>query len=177
MDSNWNWVIIFSKVEGQAYNHATLLKRDSGRDAFCESCNFFQNSFFRIEQLQVTVAIFSQAAKNRDQCRSFLSEAVTRGNLSTNKAVVKNVTIFRGKHRRQNLFSKVAVLLKRDYNIGVFKPATLLKMRRLQHRCFPLNMMKFLRTTVLKNISISVCLCSLNVPKFIKTVTIFLVHL
>ena len=176
MDSNWNWVIIFSKVEGLAHNHATLLKRDSGRDAFCESCNFFQNSFF-IEHLQVTVAIFSQAAKNRDQCRSFLSEAVTRGNLSTNKAVVKNVTIFRGKHLCQSLFNKVAVLLKRDYNTGVFKPATLLKMRRLQHRCFPLNMMKFLRTTVLKNISNSACLCSLNVPKFIKTVTIFLVHL
>ena len=129
--------------------------------------------FFRIEHLQVTIAIFSQAAKNRDQCRSFLSEAVTRGNLSTNKAVVKNVTIFRGKHRRQSLFNKVAVLLKRDYNIGVFKPATLLKMRRLQHRCFPLNMMKFLRTTI----SISACLCSLNVPKFLRTVTIFLVHL
>ena len=53
------------------------------------------------------------------------------------KGVLRNFTKFIGKHLYQSLFfNKVAGL----------GPATLLK-RRLLHRCFPVNFVKFLRTT------------------------------
>ena len=52
------------------------------------------------------------------------------------KGVLKNFTKFTGKHLCQSLFfNKVAGL----------RPATLLK-KRLWHRCFPVNFVKFLRT-------------------------------
>ena len=52
------------------------------------------------------------------------------------KGVLRNFTKFTGKHLCQSLFfNKVAGL----------RPATLLK-KRLWHRCFPVNFVKFLRT-------------------------------
>ena len=55
------------------------------------------------------------------------------------KGVLENFTKFTGKHLCQSLlFNKVAGL----------KPATLLK-KRLWHRCFPVNSVKFLRTPFL----------------------------
>ena len=70
--------------------------------------------------------------------------------------VLKSYVIFTGKHLcwsfffnkvaglvLESLFNKVRkTLLKRDSNL---RPATLLK-KRLQHRCFPVNIAKFLRT-------------------------------
>ena len=51
------------------------------------------------------------------------------------KAILRNLTKFTGKHLCQSLFfNKVAGL----------RPATLLK-KRLWHRCFPVNFVKFLR--------------------------------
>ena len=48
----------------------------------------------------------------------------------------RNFTKFTGKHLNQSLFfNKVAAL----------RPETLLK-KRLWHRCFPMNFLKFLRT-------------------------------
>ena len=57
---------------------------------------------------------------------------------SMQKGALRNFTKFTGKHLCQSLF-------------GV-RPATLLK-KRLKHRCFPVNFMKFLRTPVLQNTS------------------------
>ena len=59
------------------------------------------------------------------------------------KGVLRNFTKFTGKHLCQSLFfNKVAGL----------RPATLLK-KRLWHRCFPVNFVKFLRTPFLQNTS------------------------
>ena len=56
--------------------------------------------------------------------------------------ILQNFTKFTGKQHRQSLnFNKVAGL----------RPATLLK-NRAWNRCFPVNFVKFLRTTTLKNI-------------------------
>ena len=62
---------------------------------------------------------------------------------SMKNGIFRNLTKFTGKHLCQSLlFNKVAGL----------KPATLLK-KRLCHRCFPVNFMKFLRTPFLQNTS------------------------
>ena len=62
---------------------------------------------------------------------------------SIKKGVLKNFTKFTGNHMCQNLFfNKVADL----------RPATLLK-KRLWHRCFPVNFVKFSRTLFLQNTS------------------------
>ena len=56
---------------------------------------------------------------------------------SVKKGVLRNFTKFTGKHLCQSLFfNKVASL----------RPATLFK-KRLWHRCFPVDFVKFLRTT------------------------------
>ena len=62
---------------------------------------------------------------------------------SAKKGVLRNFTKFTGKHLCQSLFfNKFAGL----------RPATLLK-KRLWHRCFPVNFVKFLRTPFLQNTS------------------------
>ena len=59
---------------------------------------------------------------------------------SVKKGVLRNFTKFTGKHQCQSLFfNKVASL----------RPATLFK-KRLWHKCFPLNFVKFPRTTFLQ---------------------------
>ena len=55
--------------------------------------------------------------------------------------VLKNFAIFTGKHLCLCLFNKVAGL----------KSCNFIK-KRLQHRCFPVNIVKFLRIPILKNI-------------------------
>ena len=58
----------------------------------------------------------------------------SRADVFYKKAVLRNFTKFTGKHLCQSLFfNKVA------------RPATLFK-KRLRHRCFPVNFVKFLRT-------------------------------
>ena len=62
---------------------------------------------------------------------------------SVRKDVLKNFAKFTGKHLCQSLFfNRVAGL----------RPATLLK-KRLWHRCFPVNFVKFLRIPFLQNTS------------------------
>ena len=62
---------------------------------------------------------------------------------SMKKGVLRNLTKFTGKHLCQSLFfNKVTDL----------RPATLLNMR-LWRRCFPVNLVKFLRTSFLHNTS------------------------
>ena len=63
--------------------------------------------------------------------------------LSRLKVVLRNSTIFTGKHLCQSLFFN---------NVASLRPVTLLK-RRLWHRCFPVNFVKFLRTPFLQNTS------------------------
>ena len=59
------------------------------------------------------------------------------------KSVLRNFTKFTGKHLCQSLFfNKVADL----------RPATVFK-KRLWHKCFPVNFVKFLRTPFLQNTS------------------------
>ena len=59
------------------------------------------------------------------------------------KSILENSAKFTGKHLYQSLFfNKVEGL----------SPATLIK-KRLWHRCFPVNFMKFLRTPFLQNTS------------------------
>ena len=57
---------------------------------------------------------------------------------SIEKSVLKNFAIFTGKQLRWSL------------DLQALRPATLFK--RLQHRCFPVNIAKFLRTLILKKI-------------------------
>ena len=65
------------------------------------------------------------------------------------KSVFGNFTKFTGKHLGQSLFfNKVAGL----------RPTTLLK-KRLWHRCFPVNFVKFLSTPFLQNTSRRLLLC------------------
>ena len=55
---------------------------------------------------------------------------------SVTKGVLRNFAIFTGKHLCQSLFFK---------KVAGLRPETLLK-KRFQHRCFPVNFLKFLRT-------------------------------
>ena len=63
------------------------------------------------------------------------SEAVTRGVLK--KALLKNFAIFTGKQQRRGLY--LIKLKKSDYKKIFLK-------KRHEHRCFPVNIEKFLRT-------------------------------
>ena len=82
----------------------------------------------------------------------FASEAVAR-RCSVKKGVLRNFTKFTGKHLCQSLFfNKVA---------GVTL-VTLLK-KRLWHRCFPVNVVKFLRTPFLHNTSGRRCSVNINI--------------
>ena len=71
------------------------------------------------------------------------SEVATRSYKkgSIKKAVLKNFSTFIAKHLSWSL-----LLIK----LQVFRPETLLK--RLQHRCFPVNIAKFLRKPILQSI-------------------------
>ena len=62
---------------------------------------------------------------------------------SVRKVIFRNFTKFTRKHLCQSLFFKKVVGLR---------PATLLK-KRLSHKCFPVNFVKFLRTPFLQNTS------------------------
>ena len=62
---------------------------------------------------------------------------------SVKKGVLRNFANFTGKHLCQSLFFNKAEGLR---------PASLLK-KRLWHRCFPVNVAKFLRTPFLQNTS------------------------
>ena len=60
---------------------------------------------------------------------------------SIKKPVLKNFAVFTGKHLCWSLFL---------INVAGLRLVTYLK--RLQHRCFPVNIAKFLRTPILKKI-------------------------
>ena len=62
---------------------------------------------------------------------------------SIKKGVLRNFTKFTGKHLCQSLFLN---------NVAGLRPATLLK-KKLWHRCFHVDFVKFLRTPFLQNTS------------------------
>ena len=71
------------------------------------------------------------------QCLSLSGLRSNRPDVFCKKGVLRNFAKFRGKHLGRNLFfNKVAGL----------RPATLFK-KRLWHRCFPMNFVKFPRAT------------------------------
>ena len=75
----------------------------------------------------------TEPVKLPDHCNSFCTFFVNV--LNVKKRLLRNFTKFTGKHLCQKLFvNKIAGL----------RPATLLK-KRLWHRCFPVNFVKFLR--------------------------------
>ena len=71
----------------------------------------------------------------------FLTNRSSQRRCSIKKGVLKNFATFTGKHQRL-FFITVAGL----------RPATLLK-KRLGHKCFPVNLAKFLRIPFLQNTS------------------------
>ena len=83
---------------------------------------------------------------------------------SIKKGVLRNFTKFTGKHLCQSLFfNKVAGL----------RLATLLK-KRLWHRCFPVNFVKFLRTPVLQNTSGRLLLLHLFFQSWVQSATVLI---
>ena len=92
---------------------------------------------FRIKFLDETVyRINSEQIFAFRKLRGVEINRSSRPEVFCKKGVLRNFTKFTGKHLCQSLFfNKVAGL----------KPATLLK-KRLWHRCFPVNFVKFLRT-------------------------------
>ena len=82
--------------------------------------------------------------RGKHLCQSLwmYTDWIRSSHLRCKKGVIKNLTKFTGKQLCQSLFfNKVAGL----------RPATLLK-KRLWHRCFPLNFVKFLKIHFLQNI-------------------------
>ena len=122
--------LFFNKVAG--LTPATLLKERLWHR--CHPVNvgeISKNNFFT-EHLRTTASMYVEG-----QRYVFISEAVVR-RCSVKKCVLKKFPIFTGKH---------------------LKACNLIK-RRIQHKCFPVNIAKFLRTPTLKNISANCCLCT-----------------
>ena len=109
--------------------------------------NFISNNVKDIRSSDKRLKIFEYLKNNiLHNGFVFLQETHSRNShqrCSVEIGLLKNFTKFTGKHLGQSLFfNKFASL----------RSATLLK-KRLWHRCFPVNFVKFLRTPVLKNTS------------------------
>ena len=91
--------------------------------------------------IRVAIISVNTALKGRSSVR-YYGRVIYRSRhqkCSKQKSVFRNFTKFTGKHLRQSLFfNKVAGL----------RPTTLLK-KRLWHRCFPVDFVKFIRTPFL----------------------------
>ena len=79
--------------------------------------------------------------------------SVELGNIETPEAATrgvlwKKVLLEILQNSQENTFAKVSF-----NKVAGLRPATLLK-KRLLHRCFPMNFVKFLRTTFLQNTSV-----------------------
>ena len=84
-----------------------------------------------------------------------LKHRSSRPGVFCKKGVLRNFTKFTVKHLCQSLFfNKVAGLRQGLFfnKVAGLRPATVLK-KRLRHRCFPVNFVKFLRTPFLNNTS------------------------
>ena len=91
---------------------------------FSRECGYFFASVFSFCGTFLLIIISNRSSRPEGFCK---------------KGFLRNFTKFTGKHLCQSLFfNKVAGL----------RPATLLK-KRLWHRCFPVNFVKFLRPATL----------------------------
>ena len=111
--------------------------------------HFWRNILKVACRVQIWKKTFFKAVKSIYMYLPFIYKApfiLRRGShrrCSVRKGVLRNFENFTGKHLCQSpFFNKVAGL----------RTATLLK-KRLWHRCFPVNIAKFLRTPFLQNIS------------------------
>ena len=112
--------------------------------SFPESYNFHCYPAFEMKQLLKT-EVFFPVLLTRSLPMTFVLVIIrriylyksSRPEVFFKKGVLKNFTKFTGKHLCQSLF----------FNKVAGRPATLLK-KRLWHRCFPVNFVKFLRTPI-----------------------------
>ena len=82
---------------------------------------------------------------------------------SVRKGVLRNFAHFTGKHLCQSLFFN---------QVAGLSPAVLLT-KRLWHRCFPVNFVKFLRAPILQNIFGRLFLCCLKLCLFACDIGMF----
>ena len=111
----------------------TFFKESSSMSMIIKSLIFFVNKKVCSWRFRVTNAYSKFLSKTCSVCSIFRS---IRPNVFCQTGVLRNFAKFTGKHLCQSLyFNKVAGL----------RPATLLK-KRLWHRCFSVNFVKFLGT-------------------------------
>ena len=107
----------------------------------CRISKKFSRGWFPI----LAILIYYENTKQKDVKNS---NGSSHQRCSMLKGVLRNFTKFTGKRLCLSLFfNKVSGL---EAPTQVFRPATLLK-KRLLHRCFPVNFVKFLRTAFLQN--------------------------
>ena len=96
--------------------------------------------------LQVHRGVFKNLPKiyNYESKICFLSTSLVLSSVLLKKGVLNNFANFTGKHLYWSLF------LINSKNTGL-QPCNFIK-KRLQHRCFPVKFVKFLRTAILKYI-------------------------
>ena len=124
-EKHLRWILFLIKF--QAFKLTTLIKIDSGTGVFLWILrNFFRTSSFILWNL--SDGCF-WTLKESEVTFSMFQKQSPRGVLK--KGVIRNFTKFTGTHLSKSL-----------------RPATLLK-KRLWHKCFPVNLVKFLRTPFL----------------------------
>ena len=109
----------------------------------CESYEIPKNTFlWNTYGWLLLYIIISTQNRDRKQRKKSATHRSSRQRCSFRKTVLKHFAIFTGKHLLfESLFKKVADL----------KPCNFIK-KKLQHRCFSVNIAEFLRTPILKNI-------------------------
>ena len=107
---------------------------------------FFLNKHTKInkQSYKFTIKDFQRSPETHVKVNLFLYFRSSQQRCSLRKGIFRNFAKLTRKHLCQSLFfNKVADL----------RPATLLKKKKLLHRCFPVNFAKFLRTLFLQNTS------------------------
>ena len=100
------------------------------------SWNSFRLFIVKVEQFFVVIVVVLSYQQSKNQ---ILKMSYQR--CSMWKGVLRNFTTLTGKRLCQNLFFN---------KVAGFRPATLLK-KRLWHRCFSVNFVRFLRALFLQN--------------------------
>ena len=128
----------------QCLRPATLLKKRLWHRCFPANLTKFLRTLFLWNTYGWLLLYIIISTQNRDrkERKKSATHRSSRQRCSFRKAVLKHFAIFTGKHLLlESLFKKVADL----------KPCNFIK-KKLQHRCFSVNIAEFLRTPILKNI-------------------------
>ena len=131
--SMFSYIMLF----GLPYLFSQYLFNYLFRDFIKGSFSFILCSSFLFSSFSISISSFNIRISSLSLYRS------SHRRCSVRKDVLRNFPKFTGKHLCQSLF-----LIK--FQASGLRPATLLK-TRLWHRCFPVNLAKFLRTPVLQN--------------------------